>query len=203
MKQITNGLRGRDKAKKAAQLQICKSDNGCRIWESEKLLYLEMKRQLSFIKPFHYEAKKANRFKERIVWSENVSYDEAEDCFTCVQDWKSPLREGTKLEKRTVHYHCIVPLRGLLSLPQEKYLLPSQIFRKSKEGKLQKIFQELRAISWENITAECGIYLRTNRSIQMDGTFALSKTDFGFRRFLTWGKANVRAELFSLPWLSS
>lgn len=32
----------------------------------------------------------------------------------------------------------------------------------------------------------------------MEGAFALLKTDFGFRRFLTRGRANVRTELFFL-----
>ena len=30
------------------------------------------------------------------------------------------------------------------------------------------------------------------------GAFALLKSDFGFRRFLTRGRANIRAELFLL-----
>ena len=35
-------------------------------------------------------------------------------------------------------------------------------------------------------------------AIQVEGAFALLKTDFGFRRFLTRGKSNVRTELFFL-----
>ena len=41
-------------------------------------------------------------------------------------------------------------------------------------------------------------HLRLCRSIQVEGAFALLKNDFGFRRFLTRGKANIRAELFLL-----
>ena len=36
------------------------------------------------------------------------------------------------------------------------------------------------------------------RSIQVEGAFALLKNDFGFRRFLTKGKTNVRTEMFFL-----
>jgi len=36
------------------------------------------------------------------------------------------------------------------------------------------------------------------RSIQVEGAFALLKTDFGFRRFLTTGKKNVKTELLFL-----
>ena len=45
------------------------------------------------------------------------------------------------------------------------------------------------------MTSERGIYLRLCRSIQAE---ALLKNDFGFRRFLTRGRTNIRAELFLL-----
>ena len=40
--------------------------------------------------------------------------------------------------------------------------------------------------------------MRICRSIQVEGAFGLLKNDFGFRRFLTRGKRNVRTELFLL-----
>lgn len=40
--------------------------------------------------------------------------------------------------------------------------------------------------------------MRQCRSIQAEGAFALLKNDFGFRRFLTRGRANVRTEMFLL-----
>jgi hypothetical protein len=49
-----------------------------------------------------------------------------------------------------------------------------------------------------NITTEQGIHLRLCRSIQVEGAFGLLKNDFGFRRFLTRGKKNIRTELFFL-----
>ena len=53
-------------------------------------------------------------------------------------------------------------------------------------------------MSQANITSERGIYFRMCRSIQVEGAFALLKNDFGFRRFLTRGRANVRTEFFFL-----
>lgn len=67
-----------------------------------------------------------------------------------------------------------------------------------KEVKWQKTFWERRAISQANITTERGVYLRMCRSIQVEGAFALLKNDFGFHRFLTRGKENIRTELFFL-----
>ena len=63
---------------------------------------------------------------------------------------------------------------------------------------MKRDFWELRAQATENITSPRGIYLRQCRSIQAEGAFALLKNDFGFRRFLTGGRANVRTEMFLL-----
>lgn len=40
--------------------------------------------------------------------------------------------------------------------------------------------------------------IRLCRSIQVEGAFGLLKNDFGFRRFLTRGRKNIRTELFFL-----
>ena len=63
---------------------------------------------------------------------------------------------------------------------------------------MKETFWEKRAQSLKNITSERGIQLRMNRSIQVEGAFGLIKNDFGFRRFLTTGKRNVRIELLFL-----
>ena len=69
---------------------------------------------------------------------------------------------------------------------------------KPKELRVRKQYREKRAASEANITTEEGVYLRLCRSIQVEGAFGLLKNDFGFRRFLTRGKRNVRTELFLL-----
>ena len=63
---------------------------------------------------------------------------------------------------------------------------------------MKETFWEKRQQSLENITSERGIQLRMNRSIQVEGAFGLIKNDFGFRRFLTTGKKNIRIELLFL-----
>ena len=63
---------------------------------------------------------------------------------------------------------------------------------------LKKTFWEMRTVFQKSITTERGIYLRMCRSIQVKGAFELLKNDFGFRRFLTRGKANIQTELFFL-----
>ena len=50
----------------------------------------------------------------------------------------------------------------------------------------------------QRISSEEGCLLRVNRSIQAEGTFAMTKEDMHFRRFLTRGKCNVSVEWFLL-----
>ncbi len=65
----------------------------------ENYLYLESNGQLCFIKPANYDQKKSSKFKKQIGRIENMSYDSEEDCFTCVQGRKLPLRrECTELK---------------------------------------------------------------------------------------------------------
>lgn len=59
-------------------------------------------------------------------------------------------------------------------------------------------FEEGRKTSSKNITSKDGIILRMNRSIQVEGTFGVLKQDYGFRKFLTRGKANVKIEFLLL-----
>ena len=89
----------------------------------------------------------------------------------------------------------LVSMRGLHELPAP---VQAKDIAKPKEVVLKKTFWEMRAASQANITTEHGIYLRMCRSIQVEGAFGLLKNDFGFRRFLTRGKANIRTELFFL-----
>ena len=139
------------------------------------------------------------RFKEKIGRIENMVYDDVADCFTCAQGRKLPLqRECVELQYgqfvTTAWYRC----EDCRNCSRRSACCQAKDPNKPKEVKLRKTFWELRAKSQENITTERGIYLRMCRSIQVAGAFALLKTDFGFRRFLTRGKANVRTERFFL-----
>ena len=61
-----------------------------------------------------------------------------------------------------------------------------------------KNFLEKRQESYENILSEKGILYRMNRSIQVEGAFGVLKHDYGFDRFLTCGKINVKIEFLLL-----
>lgn len=169
-------------------------------YESEEnYLYLEAHGQMSFIKPTNYEQKKTKKFKKQIGRIENMNYDEVEDCFTCANGRKLPLRrETTELldgqAVTTAWYRC----EDCTGCPLRSQCCQAKDPNQPKELKLRKTFWEKRAISQRNIETDRGIHLRLCRSIQVEGAFGLLKNDFGFRRFLTRGKKNVRTELFFL-----
>ena len=165
----------------------------------ENYLFLEENGQVSFIKPANYEAQKTKKFKRKIGRIENMVYDPEEDCFTCAEGRKLPLRRETSELLNghfvtTAYYRC----ENCKNCPQRGICCQAKDPEKPKEVTLKKTFWEKRTESQKNITTERGIHLRMCRSIQVEGAFALLKTDFGFRRFLTRGKQNVRTELFFL-----
>ena len=165
----------------------------------ENYLYLEANGQMCFIKPSNYEAQKTKKFKSQIGRIENMKYDREEDCFICA--------EGRKLYCRKVstEVHNGIPVtrawyrcEGCANCPQREKCCRKQDMNAPKEVIMKETFWEKRQRSLENITSERGIRLRMNRSIQVEGAFGLIKNDFGFRRFLTTGKKNVRIELLFL-----
>ena len=162
-------------------------------------LFLESNGQMSFIKPANYEQQKSAKYKKQLGRMENMAYDSDEDCYICANGRKLALRrECTELQNgqfvTTAYYRC----EGCKGCPLRGKCCQAKDAEQPKELRVNKTLQELRKTSHENITTEHGIYLRMCRSIQVEGAFGLLKNDFGFRRFLTRGKANVRTELFLL-----
>ena len=165
----------------------------------ENYLYLEQNGQTCFIKPTNYDRKKSKKFQKQIGRVENMTYDPEEDCFACAQGRKLTLRrECTEVKDgrlvSTARYQC-EDCRGC---PHRAQCCRAKDPDKPKEIVLQKTFWEKREEAARNIMSERGIHLRLCRSIQVEGAFGLLKNDFGFRRFLTRGKANIRTELFLL-----
>ena len=165
----------------------------------DNYLYLESSGQTCFIKPANYDQKKSRKFAKQIGRVENMTYDPQEDCFTCVQGRKLSLRRECTEQKdgqlvSTAWYRC----ESCAGCPCRSQCCRAKDPQQPKELRLQKTFWEKREQTNLRITSARGIHLRLCRSIQVEGAFALLKSDFGFRRFLTCGRANIRAELFLL-----
>ena len=165
----------------------------------DNYLYLEASGQISFIKPSNYEAQKTKKYKSQIGRIENMKYDQEEDHFICAQGRKLYCRKVSTEVKNGIPvtrawYRC----EDCTNCPQRERCCQKRDVNAPKEVILKETFWEKRRQSLENITSERGIFLRMNRSIQVEGAFGLIKNDFGFRRFLTTGKKNIRIELLFL-----
>lgn len=165
----------------------------------DNYLYLEANGQMSFIKPSNYEAQKTKKFRAQIGRIENMKYDQEDDCFICAEGRRLYCRKVSTEMKAGIPvtrawYRC----ENCENCPQRERCCRKQDISAPKEVIRKETFWEKRSKSLENITSEHGIELRMNRSIQVEGAFGLLKDDFGFRRFLTTGKRNIRIELFFL-----
>ena len=65
---------------------------------------------------------------------------------------------------------------------------------RNKVLSVAKTFLKYRKKDLERTLSEEGILLRTNRSIQAEGSFGELKQDMQFRRYLSRGRPNVLAE---------
>ena len=165
----------------------------------DNYLYLEVNGQTSFIKPQNHDLAKTKKFRDQIGRAENMIYDADTDTYICAMGKKLVMyRESKdKHSKHDVvvsHYRC----EDCSGCPRRAECCKAADQDKPKELRIRKQYEQKRAISEANITTEEGVLLRICRSIQVEGAFGLLKNDFGFRRFLTRGKRNVRTELFLL-----
>lgn len=165
----------------------------------DNYLYLEENGQLCFIKPQNHEQTKTKKFRRQIGRMENMAYDAEADSYTCAMGktlflYRESKDKHSKHDVLVSHYRC----EDCSGCPRRSECCKASDPNKPKELRVRKQYKEKRAISEANITTEEGIYLRICRSIQVEGAFGLLKNDFGFRRFLTIGRKNVRTELFLL-----
>ncbi len=167
-------------------------------YESEEnYAYLEQEDQTSYIKPQTYEACKKHSFKNDISKRENMVYNAETDKYTC-HNGRQLKPAGTMHRTSSSGYRSEITVyecENCSGCPHK-----NKCTRSSGNRKMQvaKKFIEKREKSYHNITSETGKILRMNRSIQVEGAFGVLKSDYGFTRFLTRGKNNVKTELLLL-----
>ena len=164
-------------------------------YESEEnYVYMAKNKQASYVKPQNYEQTKKRKTKHPYA-KYNFEYNEEADTFTCPAGETLVLR-ATKKSKSVTGYES---KKGIYYTEKCQQCPHRDKCTKSKDGirKLEhsKLFHKYRQRSLKNITSEKGIVLRMNRSIQVEGAFGVLKEDYGFRRFLTRGKKNVKTEM--------
>ena len=164
----------------------------------ENYLYLKENGQKSFIKPQNYEISKTRKYRANPYSVENMTYDKDSDSYLCPNG--DVLRYAySKMEHTAAGYEI-----------ETRYYRNNSCSgcvhcgkcHKSERGfreiKVTPEFVENRKESLTNIISEEGVLLRMNRSIQVEGVFGVLKQDYGFRRFLTRGKAHIETQFFLL-----
>lgn len=154
---------------------------------------LEARGQVGYIKPQNYERSKTRKYKSNAYIRENMMYDEKKDTYTCAEGKPFTYIYTTKrlsksgYESEITVYEC----KGCDKCKQKKTCTRAKGNRKLT---VSKEFIKQREASRERITSEEGKRLRLNRSIQSEGAFGVLKQDYGFKRFLRRGRANVFTE---------
>ena len=171
-------------------------------YESEEnYVFLDKNQQLAFIKPSNYEKSKTRKYKNDIGRIENMNYDEANDSYLCkngkhlsfayIRHSKS--KTGYISEKRIYQCNeCKDCAYKTFCIKGNNCKTPME--ERSKVLSVAKTFLEYRKEDLERILSDEGILLRTNRSIQAEGSFGELKQDMQFRRYLSRGSSNVLAE---------
>jgi hypothetical protein len=163
----------------------------------ENYTYCEQNKLTAYIKPANHDQAKTKKYKSDIGRRENMPYDEESDSYTChaghkiVAAEEKPVKTKSGYSTTKTIYTCANCdgcqhkarcLKGNSKQPLDE---------RSKNLEVSKNFHRQRKEMESRITTPEGITLRINRSIQVEGAFAVLKEDMGFRRFLLRGKTKV------------
>ena len=171
-------------------------------YESEEnYLFIEKNQQIAFIKPSNYEISKTRKYKTDISRLENMEYDARQDVYIC-ESQKQLKVTGTRKSKSKTGYvseKTLYSCEDCKECPFKTSCIKGNnskipMEERSKHLEVSKLFQQKRNEDLEKILSEEGCRLRMNRSIQAEGSFADTKEDMSFRRYLCRGTANVLAE---------
>ena len=155
----------------------------------------------SYIKPSNYEVSKSRKYRKDIGRMENMAYDSERDVYMC-HEGRELTVEGVKKQRtqtgygrETTIYSCV----DCTGCPCKKECIKGNHSKKPIEERKKRLyvskkFIEYRREDQERIESEEGRELRMNRSIQAEGSFGDLKQARGFRRFMSRGKENVKAE---------
>lgn len=171
-------------------------------YESEEnYRFLETNGQTAYIKPANYEISKTRKYKNDIGKIENMEYNSQTDSYTCKNGKTLKVSHLTHSKSKTGYVSektiykcedCSGCLHKADCIKGNNWKMPLE--ERTKTLQVAKRFLKYRQEDLERILSDEGILLRTNRSIQVEGSFGELKQDMQFRRYLSKGSANVLAE---------
>ena len=153
-----------------------------------------------FVKPSNHEARKKKKYRTDISRRENMAYDPESDSYICAAgksihyayDKHSKSANGLKIT--TSVYVCDNCKGCVLKEKCIRARSKKPLEERSKVIYVSKRFAAQRAAMEAKINTPEGKLLCVNRSIQAEGTFAFTKQDLNYRRFLCRGAPKVSAE---------
>ena len=154
---------------------------------------LEERGQAAYIKPQNYEKAKTRAYRDNAYLREHMPYDAQSDTYTCpagntfVPRYETVRRSKSGYASNITMYEC----SGCDACVQKSLCTRAQ---GNRQMQVSKAFIAQRQAALTRITSQEGRCLRVNRSIQSEGAFGVLKQDYGFRRFLRRGQANVFTE---------
>ena len=168
-------------------------------YESEEnYLYLEENGQLAFIKPQNYEISKTRKYRNDISRKDNMLYDEKRDVYICKNKKELPAvctrrhktRSGYVIEDTV--YKC----ENCNRCRYKRECIKGNNCKTPMKDRHKVLFvakkrERFRAECIERLVSDRGVQLRMNRSIQVEGSFAILKEDMNFRQYSYRGKENV------------
>ena len=171
-------------------------------YESEEnYQFLETNGQLSYIKPANYESSKTRKYKNDIGKKENMTYDSETDSYTCKNNkkLKADHIRHSKTKTGYISEKTIYKCEDCTGCPYKKDCIKGNhcktpLEERTKTLQVAKTFLKYREEDLERIRSEEWILFRTNRSIQVEGSFGDIKQDMQFRRYLSKGTSNVLTE---------
>jgi len=135
--------------------------------------YLEKNNYISYIKPIYYEKSKTRKYQKNLNRVENLEYNEKEN--------RLFRKDGLELE---FQYYGEDGKTIYFKNPETEKII-----------KYNNEFRRLSKKSKDSIESDLGKQLRMNRSIQVEGTFAVLKEDMKLRKLKVRGKNSTKREI--------
>ena len=171
-------------------------------YESEEAyVFLEQNGQISYLKPQNYEISKTRKYRQDISRRENMTYDPDHDEYSCVngRKLKAIYDRHSKNRNGYVSTVTVYECESCQGCPYKEKCIhgnncKTPMEERNKRLNVSKVMKQKRQETLDRITTEYGAQLRMNRSIQVEGSFAVIKEDMNFRRYLYRGRKNVLAQ---------
>lgn len=146
----------------------------------ENYTYLEENGQNAYIKPADHEVKKTKKFRNNVFHKDNMPYDVESDSFTCpngkhlIHSYDRDVRTDNGFTVKKSYYVC----ESCADCPFRERCFKGQYDNRKIE--ISKTMRRQKREAEERTSAERGILLRVNRSIQVEGVFGVLNTPPSF-----------------------